>query len=80
MQEMLVVQYLKQPVTLGLDFLMGNGAITDCTNGDITLKSIRVTIKLLKKSELVPNPAVVKCGSDVLIPAKSEVGITAILE
>ena len=80
MQEMLVVRYLKQPVILVCNFLMGNGAITYCTNGEITLQSIRVTIKLLKKSELVPNPAVVKCGSDVLIPARSEVGITAILE
>ena len=60
MQEMLLVRYLKQPAILGWDFLMGNGAITDCTNGEITLQSIRVTIKLLKKSESVPNPAVVK--------------------
>ena len=78
MQEMLVVRCLKQPVILGWEFLMGNGAITDCANGQITLQSIGVTIKLLKKSELVPNLAVVKCGSDVLIPARSEAGITAI--
>ena len=59
---------------------MGNDDITYCPNGEITLQSIRVTIKLLKKSELVPNPAVVKCGSGVLIPARSEIGITAFLE
>ena len=69
-----------QPVILGKDILMENGAITDCTNGEIILQSIGVTIKVLKKSELVPNPAMVKCGSDVLIPTRLEVGITAILE
>ena len=75
-----MVRCLKQSAILGWDFLMENGAITDCTNGEITLQSIGVTIRLLKKSELVPDPAVVKCGSDVLIPARSKVGIPAILE